>query len=97
MKLAAGEAIFSLESSYARPEEGISHQDPMPEAPPPEGLPDWDLIRGDRADEPARWLKESPIEILACDPEAARRKGPQPATRMVWMRTKGTLPEDPTR
>ena len=40
-----GEAIFSLSASFARSEEGISHQDPMPEAPAPETLPDWEDVR----------------------------------------------------
>jgi len=90
-----GEAIFSLEASYTRPESGISHQDPMSPVPPPEGLPDWDVIRSDRRDEPGRWAKLSPIDIRACDPETAASKGPQPPFRQVWMRPKGDLPEDP--
>ncbi|MGE5597719.1 MAG: acyl-CoA thioesterase, partial [Hyphomicrobiales bacterium] len=73
-----GEGIFSLEASFTRHEEGISHQDPMPEVPPPDGLPDWDRIRSDRHDEPGRGEKESPIEIRACDPAAASSPAPQP-------------------
>jgi acyl-CoA thioesterase-2 len=91
----AGEAIFSLEASYTRLEEGISHQDPMASVPPPEGLPDWDTVRSDRRDDPGRWSKQSPIEIRACDPEAAASPDPQPPFRQVWMRPKGVLPEDP--
>ena len=29
----AGEAIFQMSCSFARPEEGVSHQEPMAEAP----------------------------------------------------------------
>ncbi len=32
----AGEAIFNLSASFTRPEPGIEHQDPMPEATPPQ-------------------------------------------------------------
>jgi acyl-CoA thioesterase-2 len=92
----AGEAIFSLEASFAALEEGVSHQDPMPAAPPPSGLPEWDLVRSDRHTDAAGWSRNFPIEILACDPEAARRTGLQPAQRQVWMRPRGEMPEDPT-
>jgi acyl-CoA thioesterase-2 len=44
----AGEAIFNLSASFARPEEGISHQDPMPEAPAPDGLTEWEDARAAR-------------------------------------------------
>ncbi|HKJ24431.1 MAG TPA: acyl-CoA thioesterase domain-containing protein [Myxococcota bacterium] len=37
-----GEAIFNLSASFARPEEGIAHQSPAPEAPAPESVPDWE-------------------------------------------------------
>ncbi len=33
-----GEAIFNMSSSFQRREEGLSHQRPMPEVPPPEKL-----------------------------------------------------------
>lgn len=90
----SGEGIFCLDASFTREEEGISHQEPMPAAPPPEGLPNWDLIRADRNWDPERWARWSPIEILACDPEQARSLEPGPATRQVWIRPRGELPED---
>src|SRR5687767_2821701 len=34
-----GEAIFNLACSFQKDEEGFSHQDTMPEVPPPESLP----------------------------------------------------------
>lgn len=89
-----GEAIFSLEASYARAEPGISHQDPMPEAPPPEGLPEWDAIRADRRSNPEE-ARRNPLDVLACDPVAAANPGPQAPLRQVWMRPRGELPDDP--
>jgi acyl-CoA thioesterase-2 len=91
----AGEGIFSLEASFTVPEEGISHQDPMPQAPPPGGLPDWDLIRVDRTEANERWARSGPIEIRACDPEAAKSKGPVQPFRQVWMLPRGEMPADP--
>lgn len=91
----SGEGIFSLESSYTREEAGLSHQDEMAGAPDPDGLPDWDQIRPDRNDEPARWTKESPIEIRACDPEQVMRRGEHPPFRQVWIKPRGEMPGDP--
>src|SRR5690606_13743510 len=36
-----GRAIFNVQASFQVPEEGLEHQDPMPEAPDPETLPDF--------------------------------------------------------
>jgi acyl-CoA thioesterase-2 len=92
----AGEAIFNLSCSFARPEEGIAYGEPAPDAPPPEGLPDWEFARmlpeEDRMGWAKRWLN-SPIEIRACDPRDAAA-GATPSRR-VWMRARGELPEDP--
>jgi acyl-CoA thioesterase len=38
-------AIFSLAASFTRGETGIEHQEPAPEAPGPDGLPDWEDLR----------------------------------------------------
>jgi len=81
----AGEAIFNLSASFALPEEGIAHQDPMPDAPDPAGLPDWETVR-------PRPGFESPIELRMCDPPTDE---PCPARQRNWMRIRGTLPEDP--
>ena len=56
------EIIFTLHASFARPEPGVTHQDQMPEAPPPEGLPDRDRLRGR-----TNWA-EQPVEVRSCDP-----------------------------
>ena len=41
----AGEAIFNMAASFARPEEGMSHQQAMPETGPPDGLEEWTTLR----------------------------------------------------
>ena len=81
------EVIFTAQASFARPEPGISHQDPMPEVPPPDDLPDRDRLRG-RED----WAKQ-PIELRTCDPIA--EDGPEEARKRLWMRPRGVLPDDP--
>ncbi len=89
----AGEAIFSLSCSFARPEEGISHQDEPPEAPGPDGLPDWEELRARMLGGPSV-VREQPVEVRACDPDDPEGK-PQPARKRVWIRAAGDLPDDP--
>lgn len=91
----AGEAIFNLSASYARPEEGIAHHDPMPEAPGPEGLEAWEAMRERLVDDAtARRRRADAIEVRVCDPDDPAG-GPQAARKRVWMRPRGPLPDDP--
>jgi acyl-CoA thioesterase-2 len=88
-----GEAILNLAASFTRPEEGITHQDPMPDVPPPEELPDWDDLREERTGVRG---EIQPLELRACEPEEEFRPGrPRPALRRVWMRPRGEMPDDP--
>ena len=59
--LQRGEEILSLSASFARAEAGISHQEPAPEAPPPETLPDWEQVRAK--------------QLAHADAHAAQRRG----------------------
>jgi acyl-CoA thioesterase-2 len=86
----AGEAIFNLSASFCVEEHGISHQDPMPEALPPEGLPDWEELRAKMTDAPPP--SHGPIEVRMIEPWT---DGPSPARQRSWMRVRGELPEDP--
>ena len=87
-----GEAILGLESSFTLPETGISHQDAMPEAPPPEQVPDWEQLRAAMLHQPEA-LRPQPIEVRTCDPDDPDGK-PQPASKRVWMRPLGPVPDD---
>lgn len=93
----SGEAIFNLSSSFAQPEEGISHQQPMPDVPRPDGLPEWEFIRPDRMPpemrQMDRWWRDNPIEMRACDPWGAESPDGIPRRR-VWMRVRGTFPDE---
>jgi acyl-CoA thioesterase-2 len=94
----AGEAIFNLSSSFVKPEEGVSHQGPMPDVPGPDGLPDWEIVRPDRHEEREimrRWVADSPIEVRTCDPPGKQSSAGEAPSRRVWIRAKGVLPEDP--
>jgi acyl-CoA thioesterase-2 len=86
----AGEAIFNLSASFCLREQGISHQEPMPQAPPPESLPDWEEERSKLAHGPPPM--EGPIEVRMADPQINE---PSPPRQRSWMRVRGQLPEDP--
>jgi acyl-CoA thioesterase-2 len=89
-----GEAIFSLSASFARSEEGISHQDPMPEAPAPESLPDWEDVRARILGDPSLRRRDSAVELRMCDPEGFAGE-PKPPRQSVWLRPRGEIPDDP--
>lgn len=98
-----GEAIFSISTSFAVHEDGMDYQGPMPEAPPPDALPNWeDVMREEMKEEvkqlgdaPARWMRLHPIDTKHAYPP---REGPTPGelpSRKVWIRPKSELPPDP--
>jgi acyl-CoA thioesterase-2 len=72
------------------PEEGIAHQEPMPEAPPPEDLPDWETQRAKLMQGVPHMT--SPIEVRMADPMTNEASPPR---QRSWMRVKGKLPDDP--
>jgi len=91
----AGEAIFQMSCSFSRPEDGPSHQQPMPAAPGPDGMPDWNFVRPDIDDSERakRWRRERPIEMRSADPGDAAATDRE--LRQLWIKPKGALPEDP--
>jgi acyl-CoA thioesterase-2 len=91
----AGEAIFNMSASFARSEEGISHQEAMPEAPPPESLEDWEILRARMMRDPGA-VRAGPVEVRLGDgydfDDPERRYEPR---QRNWLRVKGRLPDDP--
>jgi acyl-CoA thioesterase-2 len=87
----AGEAIFNLSASFAKAEEGISHQEPMPDAPGPDGLPDWEDVRAQALGDEGAKRFDSAVEVRICDPPDGSRE----ARQRNWLRARGTLPDDP--
>jgi acyl-CoA thioesterase II len=91
-----GQAIFNLAASFHDEEDGLEHQFPMPEVPPPEelaSLPErlapWREELGDWFDRPhpidQRHLGQLPWQ-------QAERSDPY---QRLWIRADGTLPDDP--
>jgi acyl-CoA thioesterase-2 len=104
----AGEAIFSLEASFAVAEEGIEHQDPKPEAPPPEQCDDSELRRLAKLGE--EWIHHpvNAVELRFTEPwdvggkgESAGGKGEESGQlgaihpqQRYWMRARGHVGAD---
>jgi acyl-CoA thioesterase II len=81
-----GEAIFSLTASYHTLESGPAYQIPLPaDVPPPE------KVERERSDH----LHHHPFDIREIDPPAVVEGRPGAATRRLWVRTDGPLPDDP--
>jgi len=91
----AGEAIFDLSASFTLAEDGLSHQDPMPAAPDPEGLPDWEVERARLLGDPSAQRLDTPIEVRLCDGPLLDSGEKRPASQRNWMRVRGRLPDDP--
>lgn len=94
-----GEAIFNLAASFQKREVGLSHQDAMPNAPPPESLPTDQERMAKLADKLPKQLRtlaeaERPFEIRST---TAKVEGPGQVTpeRFVWFKTQSKLPDDP--
>src|SRR6201997_3860856 len=87
-----GETIFSMSASFQTDQEGINHQDAMPAAPPPDGLPGLNSIKvfddaGFRQFEV--WdVRIVPRELLKLVPGKASQQ-------QVWFRHRDPLPDDP--
>jgi acyl-CoA thioesterase-2 len=80
-----GRVIFSLQASFLRPEAGFEHQDPMPDAPPPES------IDGEHF---GFWGRASPMRLREC-PAATDPATGQATMRRLWIQPVAALPEDP--
>lgn len=93
-----GRPIFALSASYQLPEEGITHQVPMPEVPAPETLPTEAQTRQARSQtnpdqQNLTYLQTRPLEIRLIP---AQQLPPAPLPqKMIWMRAQGEPPADP--
>ncbi len=95
-----GEPIFTLAASFQIEEQGFEHQDPMPEAPPPETVPSQQELAAKYADKlptflRAQALAHRPFEMRPIEepynPLAPDRR---PPGRMFWLKANGVLPDD---
>jgi len=98
----SGEAIFTMEASFQRPEAGFVHQEPMPDAPRPETLPTEQERIAPHAHRMPPFMRERalavrPFELRGVDRDDEDLFFPplKAPHRKVWLRTIGPLPDDP--
>jgi acyl-CoA thioesterase II len=79
-------------ASFTKEAAGLSHEDHMPDAPSPDGLPDWEDVRAQRLGTERR--QDVSVELRVCDADPEVGITGSPAYRRVWIRPKGRLPDD---
>ncbi|MES1944585.1 acyl-CoA thioesterase II [Salinisphaera sp. PC39] len=98
-----GRPIFSMLASFHKDEEGLSHQAPMPDVPPPEELtPEHELRRrwleeaGDLPDRARKALtRELAIEFRPVEPWNPLAPDKRAPFQNIWFRAGGPLPDKP--
>lgn len=95
-----GEPILNMTASFHVPEEGMAHQDEMPDVPPPESIETqnqfFERHRDSLPERMARWLtRPRAIEIRPIDPEPPMDPRPRPAVGHAWFRAAAPLDADP--
>jgi acyl-CoA thioesterase-2 len=95
-----GEQIFNLAASFQHPEQGLEHQDPMPEVPSPEKLADETELRRKLVANLPPLMRQMadrprPIEMRPVDPEHFMSAEPAPPFQSIWMRAAQPIGEDP--
>ncbi len=91
-----GRPIFYLTANFQVPEEGLEHQDPMPDVPSPEECAP---VVSESSPHKDSWLRE--WAALDVRPVATSRAGgtlgtsEHPARSQWWIRASGALPDDP--
>ncbi|MDD9939758.1 MAG: acyl-CoA thioesterase II [Myxococcales bacterium] len=98
-----GEAILNMAVSFQRHEEGLSHQQAMPEVAPPEACMTWSEYVGpwvarvrERDPVAAEYLgRRRPIAMRPVNPMNLAQPEPGGMFQYYWMRADGVLPDDP--
>jgi len=95
-----GHTIFSMEASFQRREDGLTHAAHMPDAPDPESLDDVHaLVERFRAFLPEQaesWLqRRSALDMRVVAPDDVFFPERRAAGQMIWFRVRGAAPDDP--
>ena len=95
-----GKPILNMAASFHRPEDGLHHQAPMPDVPPPEALRSERELREEiREQVPEKFrrffLRARPIEIRPVNPRNWFAPEPQEPVQHSWFRVVAPLPDDP--
>lgn len=96
-----GEAIFNISVSFQAPEQGLEHQTPMPEAPPPETVPtNLERLEAYKARSDHRAIDfllklDRPIQRREVDHVDLLEPEPFSDAQRMWFRANGKLGDDP--
>lgn len=94
-----GQPILSLTASLQIPEDGLRHQNAMPEMPPPDALRSERELRAEAIDDiPEKWrrvmLRARPIEIRPVEPRNWFRPEKRPPAQAAWFRLAAPIGDD---
>jgi acyl-CoA thioesterase II len=87
-----GEIIFSMGASFQTDQDGIHHQDAMPAAPPPDGLPGLDSIK---VFDDAGFKQFEEWDVCIVPRDRLERLPGKASQQQVWFRHRDPLPDDP--
>jgi acyl-CoA thioesterase-2 len=87
-----GEIIFSMGASFHTDQEGISHQDVMPTAAPPDGLPGLDSIK---VFDDAGFKQFEEWDVCIVPRDRLQLSPGKASQQQVWFRHRDPLPDDP--
>jgi acyl-CoA thioesterase II len=91
-----GQAIFNLAASFHDTENGIEHQVPMPEVPPPEELESLPERLAPWREELAEWFaRPHPIDQRHIGDLPWKHGEQREPYQRLWIRADGDLPDDP--
>ena len=91
-----GRAIFNLSASFHDFEEGLDHQFPMPDVPPPGTLAPLSERLAPWKEELADWFERPhPIDQRHIGDLPWHHSGPGEPRQRLWIRADGDLPDDP--
>lgn len=95
-----GQPILNLAASFQLPEEGLHHQDMMPDVPAPETLPSGLALRMQHTDDiPEQFrrhlLRTRPIEIRPIAPRSGANPAPIAPIQHSWFRCVAPIGDDP--
>ncbi|MDH3647243.1 MAG: acyl-CoA thioesterase II [Gammaproteobacteria bacterium] len=94
-----GQQIFHLAASFQRPEQGVEHQDEIPDVPSPEDLPDASEYHrsGKVPDKLSRFVsRQRPFEFRPVQTPAFLSEEKLPPRQQIWFRTVAKLPDEET-
>jgi acyl-CoA thioesterase-2 len=91
-----GEAIYNMAASFHVDEEGLVHQEAMPDVPPPEEIPTVGERLEEIDDPMADWFRRpNPIDQRFIEDLPWIRSGRRDPRQRLWMRANGAVGDDP--